>query len=303
MKNKKIAVLYGGPSREKEVSIRSGLNVCEALVRKGYDAVCIDPVDSLDFSGFDVIFNALHGTFGEDGSVQSIIKQQGIPYTGSGVMASVLTINKLSAKHVMRKDGIPTSQFDYFTESLSQLPEAFSYPVVVKPNLEGSSVGVFIVDSDEELLARTEELIGYYQAFLLESFVKGKEITISVLEHEPLKALPVLELRPGNRFYDYESKYTAGMTAFILPAELSPALTERCQALATRVYRLFQCSGVIRVDMIVDPDQGPFILEVNTSPGMTQTSDLPAQAAYEGLLFDDLVEQLLLGASLEKACD
>jgi D-alanine-D-alanine ligase len=303
MKTKKIAVLYGGHSREKEVSIRSGLNVCEALVRKGYDAVCVDPVDSLDFTGYDIVYNALHGTFGEDGSVQSILKKQGIPYTGSGVMASVLTINKLTSKHVMRKEGIPTAPFDYFTSVLHQLPEEFCYPVVVKPNLEGSSVGVFIVDTDEELITRSEELIGYYNAFLLESFIKGKEITVSVLEQESLTAFPILELRPQNRFYDYEAKYTAGKTEFILPATLSEAMTKECQALAIQVYRLFQCSGAARIDMIVDPEKGPFVLELNTSPGMTSTSDLPAQAAYAGLPFDDLVEQILLGASIEKHCD
>lgn len=293
LKEKRIGVLCGGISSERDVSIRSGKNVAAALTRLGYQVVMVDPADSMDFSSFDIAYIALHGFFGEDGCIQALLERNGKPYTGSGVATSVLSMNKLASKQLFVLRGIPTAAFRFFLQPLSELPESFVYPVVVKPVSEGSSVGVSIVDDAEGLLKDTTALVKQYGGFLLEAYVTGKELTIGVIERPELTALPILELRPHNRFYDFDAKYSPGKTDFILPADISKTDTTLCQALAIKTYQAFGCKGMSRIDMILSPDLGPYVLEVNTLPGMTDTSDLPAQAKEAGLSFDLLVESIL----------
>jgi D-alanine-D-alanine ligase len=265
----------------------------------GYSVVMVDPAETVDFSTFDVAFIALHGFFGEDGCVQALLESSGKPYTGSGVTASVLGMNKLASKLVFEQKGIPTAGFRFFLEPLSELPSGFEYPVVVKPVSEGSSVGVSIADDAVQLAKDSAFLCKQYGGFLLEEFITGVELTIGVIEDPMPIALPILELRPHNRFYDFDAKYTKGKTDFILPAEISETATVLCQELAVRTYEAFGCKGMSRVDMILSPERGPFVLEVNTLPGMTDTSDLPAQAKEAGYSFDQLVELILKQAVKE----
>lgn len=299
-KGKRVAVLAGGFSEEREVSLRSGRNVLEALLQLGYNAELVDPTVSLDFSSYDVAFNVLHGLFGEDGTVQGLLEDQKIPYTGSGVAASLLCMNKVSSKFLFEKYGIPTASFSVHLSPLSTLPEGMAYPVVLKPMSEGSSVGVSIVDTDDELLAHSQTLTRKYTTYLLEEYIKGVEVTVGIIQTPDTVALPVLELRPANRFYDYEAKYTPGMTTFILPAEISDSDTQSIQDIAVNTFEILGCSGLGRVDFILDPEKGPFVLEVNTVPGMTNTSDLPAQAKHYGMSFETLVESILQQASLKQ---
>ena len=296
LKSKKIGVLCGGVSRERTVSLRSGKNVYSALVRLGYNAVMVDVAhEDVGSCGLDVAFNVLHGQYGEDGTMQAYLEALGIPYTGSRVGASVLGINKFFSKQLMVREGIPTPAFWVITEA--ELPKNIPFPLIAKPVSEGSSVGVAVVDFPEDFTRLVSPLLDLFSALLLEEFVTGQEITVGVLELESgLKALPILELRPKNRIYDYEAKYTEGMTEFILPAELSADMTARCQALAIQVHELLGCRGMSRVDMIVHPERGPLVLELNSIPGMTDLSDLPAQAKEAGISFDQLVDIILQSA-------
>lgn len=299
-KDKRVAVLAGGFSEERDVSLRSGQNVVEALQSLGYNAALVDPVTTLDFTTYDVAFNVLHGLFGEDGTVQALLEDQGIPYTGSSVEASLVCMNKVSSKFLFEKNNIPTASFSVQLTPLSSLPNGMTYPVVLKPMSEGSSVGVSIIDTDEELLEYTQALVTKYTTYLIEDYVEGVEVTVGVIQIPETKALPVLELRPENRFYDYEAKYTPGMTTFILPAEISESDTQSVQSIAVKTFETLGCSGLGRVDFIVHPEKGPFVLEVNTVPGMTNTSDLPAQAGHAGMNFEMLVESILNQASLKR---
>lgn len=296
LKSKKIGVLCGGVSRERAVSLRSGKNVYSALLRLGYDAVLVDVAhEDVGACGIDVAFNVLHGQYGEDGTMQAYLEALGIPYTGSRVGASVLGINKFFSKQLMVREGVPTPAFWVITEA--ELPKNTPFPLIAKPVSEGSSVGVAVVDFPEDFTRLVSPLLGLFSALLLEEFVTGQEITVGVLELDSgLKALPILELRPKNRIYDYEAKYTEGMTEFILPAELSDEMTARCQALAIQVHELLGCRGMSRVDMIVHPERGPLVLELNSIPGMTDLSDLPAQAKEAGISFDQLVDIILQSA-------
>ena len=298
LKHLRIGVLWGGLSREREISFRSGKNISEALSRLGYQVVMVDPAHTVDFSTFDVAFIALHGFFGEDGCVQAMLESAGKPYTGSGVSASVLGMNKLASKRVFQQKGIPTAAFQFVLDPLLELPKGFEYPVVIKPVSEGSSVGVSIADTAEQLARDSAFLCKQYGGFLLEEFITGVELTIGIIEDPLPLALPILELRSHNRFYDFDAKYTKGKTDFILPADISEVDTTLCQTLAVRTYEAFGCKGMSRVDMILCPKRGPFVLEVNTLPGMTDTSDLPAQAKEAGYTFDQLVELILRRAVL-----
>jgi D-alanine-D-alanine ligase len=299
-KTQRIAVLAGGFSEERAVSLRSGKNVLDALTSLGYNAVLVDPISTLDFTEFDAAFNVLHGAFGEDGTIQALLEEQGVPYTGSGVAASLICMNKVSSKTMFERHNIPTAAFSVHIESISTLPPNMSYPVVLKPLSEGSSVGVSIADNDAELLEQSQALVSKYATFLLEDYVEGVEVTVGIIQSPHTQALPVLELRPENRFYDYEAKYTPGMTTFVLPAEISALHTQQVQELAIKTFDILGCHGLGRVDFIVHPEKGPFALEVNTVPGMTNTSDLPAQAKHQGMSFEALVEGILQQASLKR---
>ena len=297
LKQKKIAVLAGGLSKERAVSLRSGQNVLSALIRLGYKAELLDTATQLhQITDYELCFNVLHGEFGEDGSIQSLLNRLGIPYVGSNVEASVLAMNKLYTKHLLTHNDIPTPPFLSTSEVLKQLPQPFSYPVIVKPALGGSSVDVYVCDTDDMLQEHTQRLASHYDVYLVESFIEGREVTVGVIDHPKPLALPILELVTKNRFYDYEAKYTPGFTEFILPAELPESVAVHLKSIAVRVHQLMGCSGMSRVDMRLDNDLNPYVLEVNTLPGMTDLSDLPAQAKAHGLAFDELVEILLVSA-------
>jgi D-alanine-D-alanine ligase len=309
LKEKTIGVLMGGLSGEREVSFRSGHNCLMALQSRGYRAVGIDAVrdvaQRLDEAHVEVAFLALHGRFGEDGTIQGLLEMMGIPYTGSGVLASALAMNKIAAKKVVHASGVRTPEyvevgFDEEPVSAAARAEALlGFPVVLKPVEEGSSLGVSICATAAQLangIAKGREEFG---AVFAERFVRGTEITVGVLQREGhLQALPILELRPKNKFYDYEAKYTHGMTEFVLPAELSPEAYADSEQAAVAAFMAIGCRGYARVDLMVDPSGTPWFVELNTLPGMTDTSDLPAQAQAVGISYEDLVETILLTAAM-----
>ncbi len=299
LRHKRIAVFNGGFSSEREVSFRSGKNVYDALKRLGYTVIRIDPaVEDFMETQFDVVFNCLHGTYGEDGSIQSLLDFYGIPYTGSGPQASMLGMNKVYAKMMMVSRKLPTPQYAVVTkQTYKDAVISVPFPWIIKPVDQGSSVGLLICDNRDDYLNNVGPLLDHYGCCLLEECIVGQEITVGVLgQGDSAYALPILELRPKKRTYDYEAKYTHGMTDFILPANLSPELTDSCQQLAVTLHRLMGCKGMSRTDMMVDPKRGAFILEINTIPGMTDLSDLPAQAKTAGISFDALVEIILESA-------
>ncbi len=297
-KSKRIAVLCGGYSEEREVSLRSGKNVLEALLSLGYQARILDPaVESLVDGSYDLAFNALHGTFGEDGAVQSLLEHCHIPYTGSGPQASLLGMEKSLTKVIMHQEGLPTPPFQIVTRGTPHLPMTLAFPVIAKPVSSGSSVGTLYCETLPDYQRHIATLLAQYGTCMVEPYITGQEITISVLDlPSGAKALPILELIPKNKFYDYEAKYTPNMTEFVIPARLDAATTQRCQAMAVNLHQLLGCRGMSRTDMIVHPQLGPQILEINTTPGMTDLSDLPAQAQAEGISFPALVEIILESA-------
>jgi D-alanine-D-alanine ligase len=295
---KKIGVINGGFSEERDVSLRSGANVLAALQKKGYDAFLVDPaVTNLLEVQMDVAFLTLHGPYGEDGSVQSLLELYGIPYTGSGHLASILGMNKWLTKTILQKENFPTPKFQVVTAHNAHVLPPFSFPVIIKPTALGSSVGVVICEREADYPKMAQDLVDHFECCLVEECISGQEITVGVIEKSGVPSpLPILELIPQNRFYDYDAKYTPNKTTFVLPANLSPQITQTCQELAIKLHQLLGCKGASRTDMIVDPEKGPMILEINTLPGMTDTSDLPAQAKAAGIPFEDLVERILESA-------
>lgn len=299
----------GGLSREREISLKSGYNCLSSLVRLGYDAVAVDAghdvADVLAREGIQVAFLALHGRYGEDGCIQGLLEILDIPYTGSRVMASALAMNKKISKDIAAYHLIPTPAFAAFDcrqdlkRACTEAAARLNFPLMVKPCEEGSSLGVARVDIEEELLGVVRAACRDYDIVLAEEFIDGEEVTVGLLEKESgLQALPVLKLVPKNGFYDFEAKYQKGMTEFILPADIPDETAARCSDLAIRVHRVIGCRGFSRVDFMIDSDGEPQFTEINTLPGMTDTSDLPAQAAAAGISYDELVETMLSSALL-----
>lgn len=298
-KDKKIGVLMGGLSAEREISLRSGNACLKALTSRGYNAVAIDALRDLPFrlrdEGIEVAFVALHGRYGEDGTVQGLLEVLGIPYTGSGVLASAIAINKAVTKEILRSKGIRTPGFIAVNRIEDVRELKISLPVVVKPVKEGSTIGISVVRDRENLISAVEEAFRYDTLVLIEDFVKGREVTVSLLDGRPMA---IVEVRPKSGFYDFKSKYTAGMTEYMCPADISNEISKVCREMAVDVYDAVGCSGAARVDIIID-EGGPQAIEINTIPGMTETSLLPKAAACEGMSFDELVERMLDGASLK----
>lgn len=298
-KSKKIGLLMGGLSAEREISLRSGGACLKALIAKGYNAVAIDAGRDLPFKLRDeeveVAFIALHGRHGEDGTVQGLLEIMEVPYTGSGVLASAIAINKVTTKEVLISKGIKTPDFAVINRVEDAKDINIQFPFVVKPAKEGSTIGISIVKKADELIPALTEAFRFDSLVLIEEFVKGREITVSVLDGNPLT---IVEVRPKSGFYDFNSKYAAGMTEYICPAEISSETDSACKETAISVYKVIGCSGAARVDMIIDKTE-PQVIEINTIPGMTETSLLPKAAACEGISFEDLVERILDGASLK----
>jgi D-alanine-D-alanine ligase len=302
MKEKKIGVLMGGLSAEREVSLKSGAAVHRALLESGFNAVAIDVgrdlADRLKAERVEAAFICLHGRYGEDGAVQGVLELLGIPYTGSGVLASALAMDKIFAKKIFAASGMTITPYvvmPYGAEvDAAALP--FPLPVVVKPSREGSSVGVSIVKRAEDLRGAVEVAWRYDREILVEQYVKGREIQVGILDG---RAIGAIEIVPKNEFYDFEAKYTDGMATHILPAPLPPGQYAALLAAGEEAHRCLGCSGYSRVDFIVTPAGDAYVLEVNTLPGMTALSLLPEIAQGAGIGFVELVERIILSASLK----
>ncbi|MFA5801098.1 MAG: D-alanine--D-alanine ligase [Thermoleophilia bacterium] len=309
MSKKKIAVLKGGRSLEREISLKSGARVEKALKALGYSVDVIDVdvrmVKRLKEIKPDAAFIAMHGRSGEDGTVQELLDILGIPYTGSNVLPSIRCMDKVLTKHILVADGIPTPRFYAFnrdafqelgaTDTLPIIGEELGYPIVVKPAAQGSALGIRFAHEESELPAALISAFSFDNKVLLEKYIKGKELAVSILGREP-RALPIVEVRPKTDFFDFESRYTLGKADYIVPAELSPEVAADIESLSLKVFESLGCSGFGRVDILMDESDGLQVLEINTIPGFTETSLLPMAAQATGIGFNELVEEILLCA-------
>lgn len=297
LKYKKIGVLLGGASEEREISLKTGTAVLNALLRKGYDAVAIDAMRELparlSSEKIEVAFIALHGRYGEDGSVQGLLEVMGIPYTGSGVLASALAMDKVAAKKVFKFHGVSTPSFAVCGDE----PVRIKPPLIVKPSTQGSAIGVTIVRKCGGLKGAVAEACRHGKEALVEKFIEGRELTVSILDG---RVLPTIEIRPREGFYDYKAKYTKGMTDFVVPAKLKKPVARRIEKEALGAYRALGCSGAARVDVMLSRRGVPYVLEVNTVPGLTELSLFPRAAAAAGMDYPALVEAMLRSAGLGK---
>jgi D-alanine-D-alanine ligase len=297
-KNKKIAVIMGGRSAEREISIQTGSGVMRALNELGYQAQSLDYderfIDAVRSIEPDVAFNALHGPGGEDGQIQGILDYLAIPYTGSGVEACALAMDKHLTKKLCAAEGLPTAAWDLFDLSggtLPLLPGSLDLPLVIKPRFEGSSSGVNIVRTHEQWTQAMIDAAQKYAEILAEEFIPGREFTCGVLGEE---ALPVVEIVPNrDEFYTYEAKYAAGGSTHIVPARIDDDLAARLQMLALSVHRLIGLRDYSRTDFIVSKEGRPYILEINALPGLTPTSILPDACGAVGISYEALVERLI----------
>ncbi len=302
----RVAVLKGGRSLERNVSLRSGARVEDALERLGHEVVGLDVgadlVPRLREVRPDVAFVALHGRDGEDGTVQELLEIAGVPYTGSGVSACIRCADKVLAKHLLRDAGLPTPDFYAFNETafrelgaaeaLGAIEERLTFPIVVKPASQGSALGIKFAQTAADVPAALVAAFSYDRKVLLERHVDGRDLAISIVDGE---ALPIVEAVPHEEdFYDFSARYTIGRTTFVCPAEMPSADTERAQALARDVWDLLGCRGFARVDLMQDRETGAlYVLEVNAVPGLTETSLLPLAADAAGMGFDDFVARVL----------
>ncbi len=297
VKQLKIGVLMGGLSAEREISLKTGKAVLSSLQNQGYRAIGLD-VDkhialALSKEEIELAFIALHGPLGEDGSIQGLLEVMGIPYTGSGVLASALGMNKIVSKKVCLYHGIAVPEFAILSRgaSVSDIPKGLKPPVVVKPSSQGSSVGVSIVRRTDELDQAVENAFKFDNDILIERFIEGKEVHVGVLGD---RALGGIEILPETDFYDYTAKYTPGMSKHIFPAPLEPQVYERLLELALNAHQVLGCRGYSRVDFLIAEEKDPYLLEVNTLPGMTPTSLMPEIAQGVGISFDELIGEILV---------
>ncbi len=305
-KDAKIAVLCGGMSSEREISLRSGKNCLGALHRLGYknaEIVDVTPNVMNDLKGFEYAYNTLHGKYGEDGCIQGVLEIMKIPYTGCGVMASAICMNKEFTKRVLKNTNVNLIKSAYVlpNEDPVKKVQDLEYPLMVKPVSEGSSYGMSKVICDGELYDAVKEARKYNNEVLIEEFIDGFFVTVGVLEKDDKAfATEILEIRTKTDWYDFDAKYTKGLSEFIVPATgLSKEASEITKQMAVEAHNACGCSGVSRVDFMVKDDK-PYFLEINTNPGMTDTSDLPAQAKACGIDYDNLVLMILNSAGLNK---
>ena len=309
MSSRRVAVLKGGPSLERQISLRSAARVEAALEALGHDVVPIDVgsdlVRRLRETAPEVAFVALHGRGGEDGTVQEILEIVGVPYTGSGVLACIRTMDKVLTKHLLAQQGLPTPDFFAFNETafrevgaaeaLPAIEERLGFPLVVKPAAQGSALGIKFARSPADVPEALVSAFSYDDKVLLERYVEGRELAVGLLEgSEGVEALPVVEARPKEEyFFDFEARYEIGKTDYVCPAELPDDLGERAQELAVSTYELLGCYGFARVDMILSKAGELQVLEAQAIPGLTETSLLPMAAEAAGLSFEQLVERLV----------
>ncbi len=308
--NSVIGVLAGGISSERDISIKTGNNILESLKRSGYIVRYIDLKDEgfIDkIRKIDIAFLALHGRYGEDGTVQGLLELLKIPYTGSGVLSSALVMDKILSKKIMIAEEISTPDYmeidlNSSRESIGQLGTAISnrigYPAVVKPNAEGSTIGISIIDNIGELEEGINNAAAYDRKLLIEKHISGRELTVGIIGRDPA-ALPIIEIKPESGFFDYKSKYTKNLTEYIAPAEVEKKLDRKIIDISLKCHRILGCCGISRVDFILDEDEVPYVLEVNTMPGMTSTSLVPMAADAAGIGFDHLIEIILDSADLK----
>lgn len=303
----KVGVLFGGRSAERDVSIMSGTGVLNALKSRGVDAHAFDPgtqsLAELAAQNFDRVFIALHGRYGEDGSLQGALELLGIPYTGSGVMASSVGMDKITTKKIWIMHGVPTPQYAALEAGadLDAVVARLGLPLIVKPPLEGSTIGITKVNRAEEFKAAVDLAAGFDEVVLAEEFVTGREFTVAVLgTGASARALPIVEIVAPEGNYDYNNKYFTDDTQYHCPANLPAELTEEIQRHAVNAYRALGCEGWGRIDVLVrESDMRPFLLEVNTSPGMTSHSLVPMAARAEGISYEDLCLEILRSARLK----
>lgn len=301
-KRLRVGVLCGGPSSEHEISLASGKNVFIALDRTKFKPELIvwgrdgtPPRDVEGFKRFDVIFIAMHGSFGEDGTVQAFLELSGVPYTGSGVAASKLGIDKVASKLLFQATGIPTPRYRVVSgigQGLEVLGE-IGFPCVIKPSAQGSSVGVSIVKGEEGFVKAFDRAIRFDGRAIIERYVKGREFSCGILGNRDPVALPLVEILPRAEFFDYGAKYNSGATGEIVPARLDRKMTCKMQQLATRVYEILGCGGFGRADILLSENRTPYVLEINTIPGMTESSLLPKEARAAGIGSSQLVERII----------
>lgn len=326
-KKLKVLLLLGGTSPEREVSKSTGKSVYEALINLGYDVVVLDPayginqpleveeyfaekdyadtsnenyLDAVNLMSADqlnVAFLALHGKYGEDGTIQSLLELKGIKYTGSKVLSSAIAMDKIMSKILFEEYFVPTPEYFHFakgestTEEVNNLIEQkFGYPAVIKPNDQGSTVGLTICKSSEQLTEAIRNAFEYSNRILVEEYIPGREVTVAVIDDT---ALPVLEIKPKHGIYDYECKYTSGMSEYIVPAEIPEEISKELQEIAVKACKSLRCEVYARVDFRLSPDNKIYTLEVNTLPGMTSLSLVPKMAKAIGISFEQLVEKII----------
>jgi len=296
LKAQRVGVLMGGRSSERDISFKSGKAVIQGLKRRGYNVTAID-VDpdlaiKLKRKHIGAAFIALHGRWGEDGSVQGLLEIMGIPYTGSGVLGSAMAMDKVVMKMMFESMGIPSPAY---TQAEDGGTVHFPLPFVVKPASEGSTIGISIVKKQKEVMAAIKKARMFDKKVMVEKYIEGDEITVGIVNGE---ALPVVQVKPSSGFYDFEAKYTKGMTEYIVPAKIDKTIAKKAGDIAMEVYKAFELAGCVRIDMLVDDDL-PKVIDINTSPGMTETSLVPKAWESLGRTFDELVEAILMEASLK----
>ena len=307
-----LVITMGGSSTEAEVSRRSGGAILKALLSKGYPAVGMElnpPTFAEEIQKLRpaIVFNALHGKYGEDGVLQGTLDMLGIPYTGSGVRAAALTMDKLTAKRIFRAEGVATPRFlcihesERDTQTAERVRAEFDLPLVVKAPEQGSSIGVYIVTREEDVQPAMDEAFSYGNEVLIEEFIQGRELTVAVRgTSSHAEALPVIEITTTSGRYDYESKYTPGASTHIVPAEISEECTAAVQELAVRAFQACGCAGVARIDVMLSDAGEPYAIEVNAVPGMTATSLVPDAARAVGIEFPELCEEILAMAGYRR---
>ncbi|MHB8779986.1 MAG: D-alanine--D-alanine ligase family protein [Candidatus Geothermincolia bacterium] len=304
---KRIAILMGGKSLERDVSIRSGRRVSRALHDLGHTVFDLDVDETLIATlkrlQPELVYIALHGKYGEDGTIQELLEILDIPYTGPGVLASTLGFNKVLSKELFIREGIPTPPF--FTLSAAtfqemgaldifpELERKIGFPLVIKPAAQGSALGVKMVSSPSEVAPAVMAALGYDEHVIIEQYISGTEVAVSILGNDALEPLPLVEIVPKSGFFDFDARYTMGAAEFYIPARLDEAVAERTRQFALRAHTALGCRNVSRVDAIIDEAGNPYVLELNISPGMTDTSLLPLAAHAAGMSFPQLVERLI----------
>jgi D-alanine-D-alanine ligase len=298
----RVGVLMGGPSSEREISLKSGKAVLSALKDSGVEAVGIDittdnkeeNIRLLNNNDLDCVFIALHGRFGEDGTIQEILEQVDLPYTGSGVAASRLAMDKIGALIAFKAGGLYVPRSQFLERSVYDKEGSFKneldFPLVIKPANHGSSIGLSIVEFEQELPQAIQLAFQFDQRIVIEKYISGRELTVGVLDEKPLA---VIEIVPKHKFFDFEAKYQAGLTDYIVPAILDKQIEQKVQQAGLKAHKLLGCFGCSRTDIILSQDNLPFVLETNTIPGMTSTSLLPKAAKVLGFSFNQLCIKLL----------